>query len=170
MAKSHGTGQFADGQFARLGKGVVFEPGVLIFHPENIELGDDIYVGHHAILKGYYRNKMVIGSGTWIGQQCFFHSMGNITIGSNVGIGPAVKIITSQHALDDTSKPILHAPVVTAPVVIEDDVDIGVGAIIMPGVHIGRGVQVAAGAVVTRDIEPYAIAAGVPARVVRLRL
>lgn len=170
MAKSHGTGQFVPSQFARLGERVVFELGVLVFHPENIELGDDIYVGHNTILKGYYRNKMIIGSGTWIGQQCFFHSMGNITIGSNVGIGPAVKIISSQHSLDDTSKPILHAPIMTAPVVIEDDADLGVGAIIMPGVRLGRGCQIGAGAVVTRDVQPYAIAAGVPARVVRLRV
>jgi acetyltransferase-like isoleucine patch superfamily enzyme len=169
MAKSHGTGQFAPSDFAHLGAGVVFEPGVLVFHPENIELGDDIYVGHNTILKGYYRNRMVIGNGTWIGQQCFFHSMGNVTIGANVGIGPAVKIISSQHALDDTTKPILHAAILTAPVVIEDDADIGVGAIILPGVRVGRGAQVAAGAVVTRDVEPYAIAAGVPARVLRRR-
>lgn len=160
---------FERSQFSRLGQNVIFETGVLVFHPENIEIGDDVYVGHYAILKGYYRNKMIIGSGTWIGQQCFFHSAGGITIGTNVGIGPGVKIITSGHKMDDVSLPILHSPVEMAPVVISDDSDIGVGAIILPGVTIGRGAQVGAGAVVTQSVEEYAVVAGVPAKVLRHR-
>ena len=167
--KSHGTGQFELTQFARLGQGVVFEPGVLVFHPENIEIGDNVYVGHNAILKGYYQNKMVIGSGTWIGQQCFFHSAGGLTIGCNVGIGPGVKIITSFHAEEGIQIPILHSRIEFAQVVIGDDSDIGVGAILLPGVTIGRGVQIGAGAVVSRSIEDYAVAAGVPAKVLRMR-
>ena len=63
MVKSHGTGEFSPSQFARLGAGVVFEAGVLVFHPENIEIGDDVYVGHQTILKGYHNNKMTIGDG-----------------------------------------------------------------------------------------------------------
>ncbi len=83
--RSHGSGQFKRMQFAHLGQGVVIEVGVLVFHPENIEIGNEVYIGHNTILKGYYNNKMIIGSGTWIGQQCFFHSAGGITIGQNVG-------------------------------------------------------------------------------------
>lgn len=166
---SHGSGQFDLAQFEKLGQGVVFEPGVLVFHPENIEIGNDVYIGHYTILKGYYRNKMVIGSGTWIGQQCFFHSAGGLTIGRNVGIGPAVKVITSFHAEEDPYVPILHRPVKFAPVVIEDDCDIGVGVVILPGVTIGHGTQVGAGAVVTRSVEPNAVLAGVPARVLRIQ-
>lgn len=167
--KSHGTGEYSLEQFAHLGEGVVFEPGVLVFHPENIEIGDDVYVGHYTILKGYYTNRMAIGSGTWIGQQCFFHSAGGITIGCNVGIGPAVKIITSTHDLSHRDKPILHSPIEFAPVVIEHDADIGVGAILLPGVCVGQGAQVAAGAVVTANVDPFSIVGGVPARLLRLR-
>ncbi len=167
--KSHGTGEFSPEQFAHLGQGVVFETGVLVFHPENIEIGDNVYVGHYTILKGYYKNKMCIGSGTWIGQQCFFHSAGGLTIGRNVGIGPGVKIITSMHDLSDRDRPILHSPINFAPVIIEDGADIGVGAILLPGVTVGRGAQVAAGAVVTSDVPPYAIVGGVPARLLRMR-
>jgi acetyltransferase-like isoleucine patch superfamily enzyme len=166
---SHGTGEFSSEQFASLGHNVVFETGVLVFHPENIEIGDNVYVGHNTILKGYYRNKMSIGSGTWIGQQCFFHSGGGITIGQNVGIGPGVKIITSYHAEQGIDLPILHSSIEFAPVSIGDDSDIGVGAIILPGVRIGIGVQIGAGAVVTHSIDDYAIAAGVPARILRYR-
>lgn len=166
---SHGTGEFDPTQFARLGHNVVFESGVLVFHPENIEIGDNVYVGHYSILKGYYRNKMVIGVGTWIGQQCFFHSAGGLTIGSNVGIGPGVKILTSYHSENGVELPILHSKVEFAPVVIGDNCDVGVGAIILPGVKIGVGVQIGAGAVVTHSLDDYAVAAGVPARILRYR-
>lgn len=169
MAKSHGNGVPDTSKLARLGDNVVIEAGVLIFHPENIEIGDDVYVGHSSILKGYYRNKMEIGSGTWIGQQCFFHSAGGIRIGRNVGIGPAVKVITSYHDGEDKAKAIIHTPLVFRPVAIEDNADIGTGAVILPGVTVGRGAQVGAGAVVARDVEPFSVVGGVPARFIRRR-
>jgi acetyltransferase-like isoleucine patch superfamily enzyme len=169
VRRSHGTGAFTPDQLARLGDNVVFEAGVLVFHPETIEIGANVYVGHQTILKGYHSSRMVIGDGTWIGAQCFFHSGGGLTIGSDVGIGPGVRILTSSHQLDDADGPILHAPVQFAPVVIEDGSDIGVGAILLPGTRVGRGAQVAAGAVVAEDVPEYTIAAGVPARVLRRR-
>lgn len=166
---SHGTGKFETSSFAHLGVGVIFEAGVLVFHPENIEIGDYVYIGHNTILKGYHKNRMLIGANSWIGQQCFFHSAGNITIGQNVGIGPAVKIITSYHAEEGIEKPILHSRIDFAPVSIGDDSDIGVNATILPGVTIGRGVQVGAGAVVAHDLPDYVVAVGVPAKVIRDR-
>ena len=166
---SHGSGQFDASSFRHLGAGVVIEPGVLVFHPENIELHDNVYVGHNAILKGYHRGLMTIGAGSWIGQQCFFHSAGEITIGQDVGVGPGVKILTSYHGDADISKPIMHARVELAGVAIGDGADIGIGAIILPGVTVGRGAQVGAGAVVTADVPDYAVVAGVPARVIRIR-
>ena len=107
--------------------------------------------------------------GTWIGQQCFFHSGGGLSIGSDVGIGPGVRILTSAHRLDELEIPILHATVEFKAVVIGTGSDIGVGAIILPGVRIGAGAQVAAGAVVTEDVDDFAVVAGVPGRVVRRR-
>lgn len=169
VRRSHGSGRFERPQFARIGQNVIIETGVLVFHPENVEIGDGVYVGHYTILKGYYRGRMMIGDGTWIGQQCFFHSAGDLSIGRNVGIGPGVKIITSSHAEEGISKPILHSCIQTAPVVIEDNADLGVGSIILPGVHVGQGAQVGAGAVVASDVPPYAVVAGVPARLIRMR-
>ena len=167
--RSHGDGVFHAEQFKRCGPDCVFEAGVLVFHPENIELGANVYVGHHAILKGYYKNVMRIGDETWIGQQAFIHSAGGIDIGARVGIGPGVRIITSMHTEAGRDIPILSSPVQLAPVVIEDDCDLGVGAVILPGVRIGRGAQIGAGAVVTADIPPYSVAVGVPAKVTRER-
>ena len=167
--RSHGTGAFSPADFASLGQGVVFEPGVLVFHPENIEIGDNVYVGHGAILKGYHKGRMVIGAHTWIGQGVFFHAAGNLTVGSTVGIAPFVKVLTSLHAEAGRDVPILDSPLQFAPVSIEDHSDVGVGAILLPGVPVGRGAQVGAGAVVTRDVPPFAIVAGSPARVLRYR-
>lgn len=167
MARSHGSGAFTPAALARCGKDVCFEPGVLVFHPEHIEIGDDVYVGHQTILKGYHQNRLIVGARSWIGQQCFLHAAGGITIGVRVGIGPGVKILTSTHALPaDPATPIMDGALTFAPVVLEDGCDIGVGAVILPGVTIGRGAQIGAGAVVTKDVPAGAIAAGVPARVI----
>lgn len=172
MAKqyqSHGSGEFKPEQFKRVGANVVFEKGVLVFHPETIELGSNIYVGHRTILKGYYQNSLVIGDNTWIGQDCFFHSAGGISIGHNVGIAPHVKILTSHHKEMGTDVPILFSELEFEEVVIGDDCDIGIGSIILPGVSIGKGSQIGAGAVVTKSIPNFAVAFGVPAQVVRFR-
>jgi len=168
VVKSHGDG-LAPWAFSRIGDGVVFEDGVRVFHPENIVIGDSVYVGHDSILKGYYKGKMSIGSNTWIGQQCFIHAAGDVVIGDKVGIGPCVKILTSTHSLAGDDDAIMSAELEFSPVVIKDGSDIGVGAILMPGVTIGKGVQVAAGAVVTRDVGDRSIVAGVPARVIGTR-
>lgn len=168
---SHGTGELDPARFRRLGRNVIFERGVMVFHPENIEIGDNVYIGHNAMLKGYYRNLMRIGSNTWIGQNCFLHSGGGITIGDYVGLGPGVQILTVSHKLDDDAQtPIITREQDFLPVTIADNCDIGVGTIILPGVTIGSGSMVGAGSVVTRDVEPYSIAAGNPARLIRSRL
>jgi acetyltransferase-like isoleucine patch superfamily enzyme len=164
MARSHGTGQVDRAALAACGDGVVFEAGALVFHPENVEIGADVYVGHYAILKGYHDNRLVIGDGSWIGQQVFMHAAGGITIGRRVGIGPGARILTSAHAIPGGGRPIMDGAIERAPVVLEDGCDIGVGAIILPGVTVGRAAQVGAGAVVTRDVAPGAVVAGVPAR------
>ena len=117
-----------------LGKKTVLEEGVLLFHPENISIHNNVYVGHNTILKGYYKNEMIIGEGTWIGPQCFFHSAGGIKIGKNIGIGPGVNILTSYHKDTNIKKPILHEELELKPVIIEDDSDLGVNSVIMPNV------------------------------------
>lgn len=167
--KSHGKGNVLTKEFKAIGENVVFENGVLVFHPENIEIGNNVYIGHNTILKGYHKNRMIIGDHTWIGQGCFLHSAGGIKIGRAVGIGPAVKIITSAHKEGNLSKPVLCNELEFGEVVIEDGCDIGVGAIILPEVRIGEGSIIGAGAVVTKDIPSYSIAAGVPAKVLRKR-
>lgn len=169
--RSHGSGHFARHQLASCPDSVVIEDGALIFHPENVYLEEEVYIGHQAILKGYFKNTLRVGRGTWIGQGCFLHAGGGIDIGEIVGIGPKVSILTSTHEEPPPGdeRPIMAGPLQFRPVRLLDGCDIGVGAIILPGVTIGRGAQVGAGAVVTRDVPDRAVVVGNPARLLRQR-
>jgi acetyltransferase-like isoleucine patch superfamily enzyme len=166
--KSHGDGNFKASQFKKIGEAVIFEKGIKVWHPENIEIGNNVYIGHDTHIKGYYNNKLLIGNNVWIGQQCFLHAGGGIKIGDYVGIGPGVKILTLQHInLENTEKPIIEHEQKYEMVTIEDNVDIGIGAIILPGITIGKGSVIGAGSVVTKDVAPCSIVAGNPARLLR---
>lgn len=166
---SHGTGEIDRTLFAGLGINVLFETGSMVFHPEHIVIGNNVYVGHYAILKGYYKNRMVVGSNVWIGQHCLLHSAGGLTIGNGVGIGPGVRITSARHRESGRDSPMLFAELAFDPVVLNDDCNIGVNAVVLPGVTIGRGAQVGAGAVVAEDVPDFAVVAGVPARILRYR-
>ncbi|MEK7142948.1 MAG: DapH/DapD/GlmU-related protein [Patescibacteria group bacterium] len=170
ILKSHGTGKFKRGDFRKIGKNVIIEPEVLVFHPENIEIGDNVYLGHRTILKAYYKNKMIIKDNVWIGQNCFLHSAGGIIIGPRVGVAPGVMMLGSPHDLSqDNLGPINELPLIYKPIEIEEGCDIGIGAIILGGVIVRRGTQVGAGAVVAKSTRPFSIFAGVPAKFLRRR-
>jgi len=166
---THGDGLCSLNDFRQIGNNVVFERDVLVFHSNNIVLGDNIYIGHQTILKGYHRNEMIIGSNTWIGQQCFFHSAGGILIGNGVGIGPKVSILTSQHRPESRTEAVLFSPLEFEPVELKDGCDIGCNATILPGVTVGIGAIIAAGAVVNTDVPDFEVWGGVPARKISIR-
>src|SRR5215471_9822314 len=130
--RSHGTGAIDRAAMKRCPASVVIEPGALVFHPENVSLDEDVYVGHYAILKGYYRNELVVGRGSWIGQAAFLHAAGGIRVGADVGIGPHASILTSTHADPGRDSPIMAGAIMTAPVLLDDGCDLGVGSIILP--------------------------------------
>ncbi len=166
---SHGNGHFALEDLAHVGERCIFEEGVRIFCPDTVSLGDNVYVGHEAWLKGHPHGRLTIGSDVWIGQGAFLHSAGNITIEDEVGVGPFVRILTSNHGEAGREVSILDAPLEFAPVILEKGSDIGINAIILPGVRVGTGAQVGAGAIVTRDVPPFAVVAGNPAKILRYR-
>ena len=168
-AKTHGTGWFDPSELGALGAGCVIEEGVRIWQPQTVRLGDGVYLGHGASLKGDTRGELVIGDGTWIGQECLLNAAGSIRIGRQVGVGPRVMVITSTHGETAPPAPIIDAPLEFAAVEIGDGCDVGIGAILLPGATLGRGVQVGAGAVVTGAVPDFAVVAGVPARVLRFR-
>ena len=167
--KSHGTGRFATTELGAFGAGSIFEEGVLVFHPEHVLIGDDVYVGHRAILKGDTRGELVLGDGVWVGQDCYLNAAGGITVGSDTGLGPRSMVLTSVHGKSAFPLPITSGALEFAPVEIGKGCDIGLGAVILPGIQIGDGVQVGAGAVVSSDLPAGAIAAGVPAQVIGYR-
>lgn len=109
---------------------------------------------------------VTIGRDTIIMSHCFFDSFAPITIGSSSGVGPDVAFITSTHQLG-TSERRFSEPAYGLPIKVGDGVWIGARATILPGVTIGNGCVIAAGAVVRTDCDPDGLYAGVPAR--RLR-
>lgn len=112
---------------------------------------------------------VTIGDGSGIGKHCSLH--GPVALGNDVMMGPEVLIMTRNHHFARTDIPMCQqGDTAPEPVVIEDDVWIGARAIILPGVTIGRGSIVAAGAVVTRSIEAYSIAGGNPAKLIKRRV
>jgi acetyltransferase-like isoleucine patch superfamily enzyme len=165
---SEGPGIPDPSKLRRYGDNLIIEDGVRIFHPENIEFGDNVYIGHDTVVKGYYNSDIIIGSDVWIGQGCFIHGAGGVTIGSRVGIGPHVKMHAAYHD-DDHETPILFQRLAFDGIIVEDNVNIGLGAVIMHGVVLRSGTKVGANAVVTKSFPANAIIAGVPARLLRIR-
>ena len=92
-----------------------------------------------------------------------------VTIGRNVWVTAGCQLLCHQRDLSQykAGTPVMDLPLKYAPIVIEDGAHIGIGSIIMPGVTVGKGAVIGAGSVVTKDIPPYCVAAGVPAKVLR---
>lgn len=106
--------------------------------------------------------------GTWIGIRNSFAAICGITVGKNVLFAGYVHVTDHSHGYEDVTKPISKQPLISkGPVVIEDNCWLGFNSEILSGVHIGRNSVVAAHAVVTKDVPPYSIVAGNPARIVK---
>lgn len=108
---------------------------------------------------------VVIGNHTRVG----LHNtiIGPVIIGSHVNLAQGITVTALNHNFADTSKRIDEQGVNTMPVTIEDDVWIGANAVVLPGVRIGTHAVVAAGAIVTKDVPPHSLVAGVPAKVIK---
>ena len=95
---------------------------------------------------------------------------GKIIIGNNVLIGPNVVLRSSNHSFKTTKKIIMEQGMTEGEIIIHDDVWIGSNAVILPNCEVGNGVIIAAGAVVTSNIDPYSIVGGVPAKLIKKRV
>ncbi|HET8567540.1 MAG TPA: acyltransferase [Candidatus Limnocylindria bacterium] len=152
----------------RLGNGVKVGLGVLVLHPHTFEIGDGVFIGNQTYLQGRHDGRCVIGAGTWIGPQSYFDCR-DMELGEQVGWGPGAKVLGSEHTGEPADVAIIKTDLVIKPVRVGKWADIGVNAVLLPGVTVGEGAIVGAGAVVTHDVPPYAIVAGVPAKVLRYR-
>ncbi|MFD1140869.1 DapH/DapD/GlmU-related protein [Larkinella insperata] len=119
-----------------------------------------------AIFPPFYTNfgrSTCIGKNVFINHACSFLDIGGITIEDDVQIGPRVNITSENHPLDPADRQTL----IPRPVVIKRNAWIGAGATILPGVTVGENAVVAAGAVVSRDVPPNTVVAGIPAKVIK---
>jgi acetyltransferase-like isoleucine patch superfamily enzyme len=142
--------------------------GVVLKHPETMEFGDCVFIGSQVMIQGRFDGTCRIGNHVWIGPQAYFDAR-QLVLEDYVGWGPGAKVLGSAHTGEPIEDPIITTDLVIKPVVVETGADVGMNASILPGVRIGAHAIVGAGAVVTSDVPAYAIAAGVPARVLRSR-
>jgi acetyltransferase-like isoleucine patch superfamily enzyme len=137
--------------------------------------GERVSIGKFAIIRpgnsygGEIGEGLKIGDHSNIGPYSYIGCSGYIEIGSNVMISPRVSIYAENHVFDKPDMGIKEQGVHRQFVIIEDDCWIAANSIILAGVTVGRGSIVAAGSVVTRDVPPYSIVAGVPAVVIKQR-
>ena len=152
----------------RMGDDVTVGPGVGFLHPDRFEIGDGTFLGAGAFLQGRHDGRCVFGKRVWIGPGAYLDAR-DLELGDFVGWGPGAKVLGSEHTGEPVDVPILQTDLKIAPVRVHKEADIGTNAVIMPGVTIGQGAIVGAGAVVTDDVAAFAIVAGVPARELRRR-
>jgi acetyltransferase-like isoleucine patch superfamily enzyme len=175
-----------------LGRGCRIESGVSFHYPGRIRIGDGAGIGRNATLRANTdespgiqlgrdvsvndgvvinanRGRVILGDRSWLGPFCLVYGNGGVTIGRDVLMAGHSSINTVSHSIDRCDIPVNDQPVLIDPVVIEDDVWIGLNAVILQGVTIGRGTIVGAGAVVNKSIPAWSIAVGVPARVIGRR-
>jgi len=131
-------------RFKRSGPDLHIATHVTIYHPQNIEVGDWIQFSRYS----------------------FINAAGGFTMGSDGGLAPFAKIFTGNHNFSDPNILGRLQGETLAPVHIGDECWIAAGAIILPGVTIGDGSIIAAGSVVTKDVPPFTIAGGNPAKII----
>ena len=152
----------------KFGHAVQIGTGVSFKHLETFEIGDGVYIGAQSYIQGRFDGTTKIGNHVWIGPQAYFDAR-HLTLEDYVGWGPGAKVLGSSHTGLPIDQPIIQTDLEIRPVRVQEGADVGTGAILLPGVTIGKGSIIGAGAVVTRDIPPFSIFVGVPARFLRWR-
>jgi acetyltransferase-like isoleucine patch superfamily enzyme len=174
------------------GRGVVFGTGVVLRHPHKIRLGDNVVVDDHCVLdaKGQSNAGITVGSGVFIGRNtilsckngdivlgdqvnigfnCEIFSGARVELGARVMLAAYTYIIGGGHAYDRIDVSPLEQARTAVGVTVGEGAWLGAGVKVLDGTSVGAHSIIGAGAVVTRDVPPQSIAAGVPAAVVRSR-
>ena len=152
----------------QVGDGLSVGSSVGFKHLETFEIGRGVFIGAQAYLQGRFDGRFVIGDHVWIGPQSYFDAR-DLVLEDHVGWGPGAKVLGSVHSGRPADVPITQTDLCIGPVRVRAWADIGTNATLLPGVTVGEGAIVGAGAVVTRDVPPFSIVAGAPARVLRKR-
>ncbi|NQT22022.1 MAG: acyltransferase [Candidatus Omnitrophica bacterium] len=144
-------------------------PGCEILEPRNITLGKDALLMSGCRLNANDNGTIKIGDRARVNTNVYVGASngGTIIFGNDVSVGPNVVMRASNHRKASKNAPVSSQGHEHGTIVLEDDVWVGANSVILPNVRIGKGAVIAAGAVVNRDIPSYALAAGVPAKVVK---
>jgi len=156
----------------RMGRHCYIDDEVTIFGDRGaVVLGDKVRLHTGTIIEAKGGGKVTIGDHTSIHPRCILYGIqGDIDIGRDVLIAAYCGFIPSQHGFSALDRPIRLQPLTSkGGIILEDDVWVGMGVRVMDGVRIGRGSIIGANSVVTKDVPPYSIAVGTPARVIRQR-
>jgi acetyltransferase-like isoleucine patch superfamily enzyme len=153
-----------------IGKNVYLEKNIkLLRHPEKIFLGDQIILKEGVRICPTNKDADIeIGDWTTVGYHTFIFSMNSIKIGKNCLIAPFCYFVDNDHGFE-LDNLIRCQKMITAPIIIGDDVWIGTGAVITKGVKIGNGAVIGANSLITKDVPENAIVAGNPAKVIKFR-
>ncbi|WP_062118854.1 acyltransferase [Aureimonas sp. AU40] len=152
----------------RCADGLQVSSGAGFKHPETFEFGKGVFIGADVYIQGRFDGRCVIGDHVWIGPQAYFDAR-DLELGEFVGWGPGAKVLGSAHTGLPVTVPVVQTDLRIGPVRVEPWADIGTNAVLLPGVTVGKGAIVGAGAVVAGDVAPFSIVAGVPARFIRWR-
>lgn len=141
---------------------------------EGIRIGNNVSILRNTIIEctGVICNLgegLIIGNNVGIAQNCFIQVRGKVTIGNNVILGPGVSIFSENHNFSDLTKFINEQGETRQGITIEDGVWIASGATILDGVNVGANSIIAAGSIVNKDVPPYAIVGGTPAKIIKYR-
>jgi acetyltransferase-like isoleucine patch superfamily enzyme len=150
------------------GCGVQIGSSVGFKHLETFEIGNGVFIGAQVYIQGRFDGVTKIGNHVWIGPQAYFDAR-HLILEDYVGWGPGAKVLGSIHTGLPIDRPIMETDLEIRPVHVEAWADIGTNAVLLPGVTVGKGSIVGAGAVITRDVPAFAIVTGVPAKFVRWR-
>jgi acetyltransferase-like isoleucine patch superfamily enzyme len=158
----------------QLGHSCFIDDEVTVFsHPDGgeVRLGDRVHLYRGTIIEVGYGGSVIIGDDSHIQAGCNLKGfLRSVRIGRNVQVAPQCGFSPYEHNFEDTTSPIKAQGIRSAgDIVLEDDVWLGQGVQVLEGVRIGRGAVIGAGAVVSKDVPAYAVAVGVPARVIRYR-
>ena len=161
----------------QVGYNTIIEDGAEIncLSLQGIKLGNSVTIGKYAIIRpsniygGSIGEGLTMGDNSNIGPYNYIGCSGKITIGNNVMLAPRVSIYAENHVFDHPEILIRDQGVEKKEVIIEDDCWIAANSILLAGVTIGKGSVVAAGSVVTENVPPYSVVAGVPAKWIKSR-
>lgn len=167
-------------KFKKFGANSLISPCFLrLLGPQYISIGNNVVIGKLITLTAWdkfksqnFKPEIIIGDGCNIGDFSHITAINKIQLGQNVLTGKNILITDNSHGSTDflqLSIPPNNRPLETkGPVIIEDNVWIGEKSCILPGVHIGCGVIIAAGSVVTKDVPAYAVVGGNPAKIIKM--